>query len=363
MNDSSFSSDRRDFLTGKSAIGRVRAGVEGIADLRGAPTSGHTVRLTQRAMACDFSVIMNAGIPKSRIQDASHVLDLISDLEQQMSVYRDDSEMTELNQLADERDVVVEPGLFRLLVEARRIGEVTGGAFDPTSGPLVALWRACREASRIPTQDEIDRCREIVGMHHVQFNEQARTIRYDQPGVELNLGAIGKGYALDCSAEALAPRGIKEFLLHGGHSSLLARGDHNGTGGWPVGIGNPLFTGKRLGTIVIRDEAMATSGSNIQYFRHKGKKYGHILDPRTGWPIETMLSVTVLAPDAALADALSTAFYVMGPEEVSAIVDQIDGVSAVLIPFPEGRTLRPVVLGVPENRLFLDHGQIEGAAD
>ena len=153
---------------------------------------------------------------------------------------------------------------------------------------------------------------------------------------------------------------MNEWLLHGGHSSLLARGDHNRLGGWPVGIGNPLFTGQRLGTLLVSDCAMATSGSNIQYFRHHGKKYGHILDPRTGWPIETMLSVTVLAPTAALADALSTALYVMGVDEATACCERFDGVSAVLIPHPKGRDLRPVVLGVPADRLFLDEAQISG---
>jgi thiamine biosynthesis lipoprotein len=211
---------------------------------------------------------------------------------------------------------------------------------------------------RIPTQDEIDRCLKIVGVDHVDFDEINQTIQFDRDGVELNLGGIGKGYALDRAGEELSSREVDEWLLHGGHSSLLARGDHNGSGGWPVGIGNPLFTGKRLGTIVLRDRAMATSGSNIQYFRHQGKKYGHILNPRNGWPIETMLSATVLAPTAAMADALSTAFYVMGVEKVTECCDNLDGVGAILIPFPSGRQIKPVVLGIPEDKLFLDVEQI-----
>ena len=95
--------------------------------------------------------------------------------------------------------------------------------------------------------------------------------------------------------------------------------------GWPVGIGNPLFTEKRLGTLLLCDQAMATSGSNIQFFRHEGKRYGHILDPRTGWPVDGMLSVTVLAPSAALADALSTAFFVMGVEKARQLLRELAG--------------------------------------
>jgi len=143
LSDSSFSSDRRDFITGKSALGRIREGIDASV-VRQVPSSGHTLRLTQRSMACDFSVIMNAGVPKDRIRDASAALDLISELEQQMSVYRDDSELSLLNRRAASESVIVEEELFELLCEAKRISELTGGAFDPTSGPLVTLWRICR---------------------------------------------------------------------------------------------------------------------------------------------------------------------------------------------------------------------------
>ena len=195
-------------------------------------------------------------------------------------------------------------------------------------------------------------------MKHVQFDESHQSIQFDRAEVELNLGAIGKGYALDRAAAELKDRKISDFLLHGGHSSIIACGDHNGLGGWPIGIGNPLFTSKRLGTIVLSDVAMATSGSNIQYFRHQGKKYGHILDPRTGWPVESMLSVTVLAPTAAEADALSTAFYVMGVEKVLECCDNLEGVGVVLIPTPSGRELRPIIHGIPDEKLFLDKEQL-----
>jgi thiamine biosynthesis lipoprotein len=283
---------------------------------------------------------------------------MISELEQQMSAYRNDSELTRLNQRAPENAVSVEAGLFALLQLSRRLSLATEGAFDPTSGPLVALWRDCRNQDRIPTNTEISACLERVGIEHVQFDEANKMISFARAQVELNLGGIGKGYALDRAGAYLVEQGIDEWLLHGGRSSLLARGRHNQLDGWPVGIGNPLFTGKRLGTILLNNCAMATSGSNIQFFRHAGRKYGHILDPRTGWPIETMLSVTVLASTAAEADALSTAFYVMGVEKTVECCASLAGVSALLIPFPTGRQLEPVVVGIPDDRLFLSADQI-----
>ena len=187
--------------------------------------------------------------------------------------------------------------MFQLLLLARQISRETAGAFDPTSGPLIALWRACRGEGRIPTADEIAGALAVTGMSHVHFDEAEQTVRFDRPGVELNLGAIGKGHAVDRAAAFLVHEGVDEWLFHGGYSSVLVRGDHCGYGGWPVGIRNPLLPHERLATIVLKDQSLSTSGSNVQYFRHAGKRYGHIVDPRTGWPAEELLSVTVHRAD------------------------------------------------------------------
>jgi len=163
------------------------------------------------------------------------------------------------------------------------------------------------------------------------------------------LNSIGKGYALDRAGDVLTEGGVENWLFHGGHSSLLARGTHGDLEGWPVGIRNPLFPEQRLGTVLLRDRGMSSSGSGVQYFRHGGKRYGHILDPRTGWPTEGMLSVTVLAPTAALADALSTAFFVIGLEKAAEYCHNHEGVSALLIPPPaQGRRLEPVRCNLDE---------------
>jgi len=135
---------------------------------------------------------------------------------------------------------------------------------------------------------------------------------------------------------------------------MIARGDHYGQGGWPVGIRNPLFTDRRFATLLLRDGSMSTSGSNIQYFRHAGRRYGHILDPRTGWPAEQVLSVTVLAPNAAEADSLSTAFYVMGLENTLQWCDNHPEIGVLIVPKPVGcRRLEPVVRNIPDDVLFL----------
>ena len=267
----------------------------------------------------------------------------------------DTKELSQLNRRAAAEPVHVEGELFRLLVQARDISRETAGAFDPTSGPLIALWRQCRSEGRIPTEGENAQALSVTGMSHVQFDEGEKTIGFDRPGVELNLGAIGKGHAVDRAAAFLVQEGVDEWLFHGGYSSVLVRGDHAGHRGWPVGIRNPLLPHERLATILLKDQSLSTSGSNVQYFRHEGKRYGHILDPRTGWPSEELLSVTVIAPTAAVADALSTAFFVGGVENALCYCDNHPQIGAIFIRPPgRGRTLEVLLCGIPDEVLFFE---------
>ena len=324
------------------------------------PSAGITVRLTTRAMACDFSVIMNPG-PTEQIEAAGKALDAIHAVESWMSIYRENSHFSELNREAADHPQAIRGDMFELLQTAQKIHLGTDGAFDMATGVLTRLWRACRLEQRIPSQDEIDAALEISGMQHLSLNPQQNSVSFRTPGLLLDPGAIGKGFALDDAVLQLTQteHAPQSFLLHGGHSSLKAIGPHNGHAGWPIGIGNPLFTEQRLGTLLLCDKAMATSGSNIQFYRHEGRRYGHILDPRTGWPVDGMLSVTVLAPSAAVADALSTAFFVMGVEKACLCCKNWPEVGAILIPFPDkGRKVSPTVIGIPDEQIVWDEDQV-----
>lgn len=351
--------NRRDFLTGKILQREAARVGDAIADELAAvgadrkePSAGDTVRLTTRAMACEFSVIMNPG-PAEQISVASDGLDLVHRLEDQMSVYRENSELSRVNRLAARNWVEVEATLYRLLSQSAEICRRTEGSFDPTSGPLIALWRQCREDDRIPTDTEVAAALRRTGIDHVEFDDSQVRVRFTGPDTELNLGGIGKGHALDRTGTFLTENGVSEWLTHGGHSSLLARGGHNGLAGWPIGLRNPLFPTERLATVLLKDCALSTSGIAVQGFRHAGKRYGHILNPRTGWPVEGMLSVTVFAPTAAEADALSTAFFVMGVENSRDYCDNCPDVSALLIPPPSrGRQLEIINCGLSEDLLF-----------
>lgn len=332
---------------------------------RRSPSGGSTVRLTTRAMACDFSVIMNPG-PSTQIDAAGEALELIHQTEAWLSIYRPGSEISLVNQTAFQQATAVRPGFLKLLRLAVQLHRVTDGAFDIAAGAAGRLWRTCRREQRIPHPEEIEQVLTRIGTCHLRIDEVVGTVRFDVEGLELDPGAIGKGHALDEASAWLSQRetGLRQYLLHGGHSSLLARGTHNGLPGWPVGLGNPLFANQRLATIVLCDQSMSTSGSNIQFFRHEGRRYGHILDPRTGCSAAGMLSVTVVADSAAVADAMSTAFYVLGIERSLEVCQNLPGIGVILIPQPEhGRRVRPVVLGVPEEQIFWDPSQVVTARD
>ena len=373
-------STRRQFLRGQAAVdaladlthgidpdtGQTSPGNLEVSELSGAAVaevapSPYLMRLGRRAMACEFEVVLASRTQPEAAEAAVAALDLVDRLEDQLTVYRDHSEIMQINRQAACGEVEVEPQLFQLLAESVELYEATSGAFDITAGPLSKAWGFYRRQGRLPTDEEIAQTLQRVGSRHLVLDAQRRTIRFNTPGVEINLGAIGKGYAVDRAAQLLLDCGATDYLLHGGQSSVLARGDrlpgtsspkgsvdqaaaHTGpaegdggearqdeSSGWLVGVRHPLRPRERLALIRLKDRAIGTSGSGTQFFTHRGQRYGHILDPRTGRPAEGVLSVSVLADRAAQADALATALYVMGVERAVAFCERHAEIAAMIV--------------------------------
>jgi thiamine biosynthesis lipoprotein len=351
------SPSRRDFLAGRSARRVVEAAGEVLADRltdeKRVPLAGDTVRLETQAMACPWNVIMNPG-PVEQVMKASAAFEVVHDVETLLTVYRAESEISQVNFHAADRPVEVSAELYAFLDRARLLSLETNGAFDPATGALLRTWRAARRENRIPTQAEIDDALLSSGVAKIEFDPVARTIRFPRPGFAFDLGAIGKGHGVDRAVESLRQAEMTDFLVHGGYSSVYGAGDHLGQGGWPVALKNPLFLDGSYATVLLNDVGLGTSGSNVQYFRHEGRRYGHILDPRTGWPAEGLLSVTVLAASTAEADAISTALFVMGLEPAVEWCRQHPEVAAILVPPPAASgQLRPVLCNLPSDLLFL----------
>lgn len=284
-------------------------------------SSSDTARLhaSRRAMACEFAIEYHAADGAEAADAALAGLDLIEHLENQLSVYRDHTEVAEINRLAAECAVRVEHRLFSLLELCDWIHASTHGAFDITSGPLSRTWGFHKREGRLPSQDEIDAALATVGFNHLQLEPTHQTIRFDRPGVDVNFNSVGKGYALDRVAELMSERGVDDYLAHGGRSSVLTSGRDRGghTAGWSVSIPHPHELERSVGDIVLRNQALGTSGSGTQFFEFDGRRFGHLIDPRTGWPASGVYTATAVAATAAEADALATAFYILGPSGTS----------------------------------------------
>ncbi len=304
------------------------------------------INAARSAMGSYFEVRLPARTPGA-IELATRALDVVDELEIQMTVYRDDSEIALLNASAHLGPVMVEPRLFSLLERAIAIGEATEGAYDVTSGALSVAWGFTRGPRQIPDREALADARARTGLRHLTLDRQAMTVAFDRPGVSINLGSIGKGYAIDRAAGVVRDHWFPtSALIHGGRSSLFALGsppDQFG-GRWEVAVRNPLDSESPVGRVRLRNRGMGTSGASFQQFEEGGRVYGHLIDPRTGEPPEAgPLSVTVLAPTAAEADALSTAFYLLGTGETAAYITKHPEVGVIFLLRGDDPT-RPVVM-------------------
>ncbi|HEX7450550.1 MAG TPA: FAD:protein FMN transferase [Pirellulales bacterium] len=348
-------STRREFLQGKSASDAVADLLD--RDLPAAPqaaiaSENYLLQFGRRAMACQFEAFFNAGQFAGAAEAVMSAFELIDRLEAQMTVFRDDSEIARINRAAATQPVEVESRLFELLRRAVELNRQTDGALDITSGPLTKVWGFYRRQGAIPDAAELSGARDHVGSQWLDLSDTARTVRFLKSGMELNLGAIGKGYALDRVAEELLVSGVDSFLLHGGSSSVLARGSCGlaDGAGWKVDLRHPLHPERSLAEFRLRDQALGTSGAGTQFFRHQGRRYGHILDPRTGWPADGVYSTTVVTTNAADADALATALYVLGPQRAAAWCREHPEIGLLMaVPGTGGKQIELVTAGLAED--------------
>lgn len=304
-----------------------------------AESADYLVRVHRRVMACRFEVVL-PGELGGHLPHAHAALDEADRLEQVMTIFRDSSELSRINGLAHERPVRTEAELFGLLQDCAALHEATGGAFDITSTPLSRCWGFLRREGRLPPPDDIEQARSTVGMHLVELDAKARSVSFRCAGVALNLGAIGKGYALDRLAEFLGRRGVRQALLSAGASSILAVG--GAVRPWDVDL-RSMTSGARLARLRLRNGAVGTSGAGEQFVEVDGVRYGHVIDPRTGWPASGVLSASVITKRAADADALSTAFLIGGTDLAERYCREHSNVLALVT--PDDGSNQPMLFG------------------
>lgn len=274
------------------------------------------VTLALDAMATRFELVLHGASESALRAAGEEALAEIARLENQLSLYRPGSEIAQLNARAAHEPVRVSPEVFALLQHATRLTAETDGAFDITIAPLVRCWGFMNASGRMPTVEEIAAARAVVGMENVLFDPAECTVRFAKPGVMLDLGAIGKGYAIERGTEILREAGITSALFHGGTSTASAIGHPPDAEHWEVAL-PPRATVESTAalptTLCLRDESVSVSAIWGRSFETGGKLFGHVIDPRLGCPVTGAILSAIILPSATETDALSTALLTLGP--------------------------------------------------
>ncbi len=287
-------------------------------------------------MATEFAILL-PGEAKQATELALNALELLDDIEQRLSIFNPESEVCCLNAAAGKRAVKVSPLVMDVLEKSLRWSEQTGGAFDVTTGPLVESWGFLRRRGKKPSDTDIEQAVRLVGYQKLRLDKEKQTAELTEAGMQVNLGAIGKGFAVDRIAAYLRQNGVDHFLVHGGKSTIIASQPADAEQAdpeirpWKVGVEHPLRPTVRVDELHIRTQAVATSSSGKQFFHHRGKRFGHVIDPRNGQPAGDWLSLTLVCDNATEADALSTAYYVLGLEATRSLFTTPDGAAGTSI--------------------------------
>jgi len=274
------------------------------------------VLLALEAMATRFELVLE-GDDAARLRAAGEdALREIERLDARLSRYRATSVVSALNAHAAVGPVPIDGEVLGLLRACAEVSAASGGAFDIAVGPLVKTWRLAGDAGRLPEPDVLEAARACSGMAHVAIDEAAGAVRFLRPGVSLDFGAAGKGYAIDRAVECLREAGVTHALLHGGTSSVHAIGVQEDGRPWPVSWDPKPGRGGAGVAFRLSDEALAISATHGRSFVVQGRTYGHVIDPRTGEPVRGGWSAAVRGPTSFMCDMLSTALLVRGPEWV-----------------------------------------------
>lgn len=286
---------------------------QGLSSSVAAPSDALTrYTYTQYHMGVDARLVVYAADQATAETACTAAFARMAALDSIMSDYRPRSELMRLCAQAGGPPVKVSEDLFIVLRRAREVAERSGGAFDITASPVIRLWRAARKAGKLPKPKELAQARKLVGWRKVRLDEKKRTVQLPQKGMLLDLGGIAKGYAADGAQQELKKHGIRHALVQMGGDIVVSEGPP-GTEGWTVRVPN-AGDDRGPADLHFTNCAISTSGDVIQFAVIDGKRYSHVVDPRTGQALTNRVQVTVTAPDGLTSDPLSTALTVLGSE-------------------------------------------------
>lgn len=301
-----------------------------------------------RAMGTDFTLLLFPREGDIGYDDllpiATDAFNALDALERNISSWIPTSDTSRINEVAHRKPVSVGSDVFDLFLNSALIHRQTNGIFDITIGPLIELWREPLANHSRPSSEALQRTLNVIGMDRVTITQTGRSISFQKPGMRVSFGGIGKGLALDRMLPVLKTHGIKNALLSGGDSSMYAMGAPPGETFWKIGIYNPYNAKEEVEIVHLRDQALSTSACYQHLSGVTGEPCG-IFDPRTGLPVENMMSATVITSTGMWSDALSTTFYIMGVDETRNYCTKHPEVHALLVPNPEDKEPKAIHIG------------------
>ena len=271
------------------------------------------VERSTEAMGATFSVVAYGSDRASINQAIDAAFEEAHRLDALLSNYQPASEWSRVNRQAAEGPVIVSAESFQLLSDCLDYSRASDGAFDVTVGALMRAWGFSGGGRHVPSPEQIQQALELVGYRHVLLDPGKQTVRFDRPGVEIDPGGMGKGYAVDRMVEILRARGIRNALVAASGSSIFGLGNPPEEPlGWPIRIADPWDHRKNAAQVFLKDLSLSTSGAYEKSFRVGGRRYSHIMDPRRGAPAGSAVQVTVIAPRTIDSEVWAKPYFIQG---------------------------------------------------
>ena len=272
-------------------------------------------------------------LPQGGEEDFTAAFNEIRRIEKLMDVHNPESEISRINRLGSKETIKISKELFEVLKEALKYSRLTSGAFDVSICPLSHLWGEKGKLKEVPEVEEIEKILPLVNYRNIILDERNQTVEFEREGMAIDLGGVTKGYALDCAIIVLEKRGVKEALINaGGDIKVIGKKD------WKIGLQHPRKENEVLAVIKLKNRAIATSGDYQRYFIKEGKRYHHIVNPKTGYPAIECMSVTIIGSSAIQTDILATGVFILGSEKGMELIRLVEDVEGIIID-AQGKTL------------------------
>jgi thiamine biosynthesis lipoprotein len=292
--------------------------------------SAATVRDERKAMGTRFEITAVHADAKRAQEAIDAAYAEIERIEADISEWRETSTVSEVNRKAGVEPVAVSQELFNLTRRSIRVSKLTDGAFDISFHTVGRFWDFKKHSSPIPDPEAIRRAMADIGYQHIILDEEKRTVYLDRAGTRIGFGGIGQGYGANRAVFVLKEHGVAAGVVNAS-GDIIAFGKQEDGRPWRIGIANPLDRDKVFAYLDVAEQAVVTSGDYENYVEFKGRRYSHIIDPRTGYPVTETRSVTIVCPDAEIADALATGVSVLGVDAGLKLVNGLKGVEAMIV--------------------------------